>query len=139
MLEHAGRAALALGPEAFCLIRQLAHHGLALETRYQVTARDRGGRLLWTAEAKNRVVTAGLNKVLDSTFSAGSGGTPTWYVGLVGPSVTDGAITATTAALASASNPWVSSDAGRSIIVRGAGRPAPICSPPSRRSSRRAP
>src|SRR5262245_13857614 len=106
MLEHAGRAAMGLGPQAHALMKQLAHHGLALETRYDVTARDRDGKLLWTAQANNRVVTVGLNKVLDATFKTGLT-TPTWYVGLAGASITDGAITSGTASLASASNPFL--------------------------------
>lgn len=78
------------------------------------------GQLLFTERTHNRVVTVGLNILLDSTFKTGVT-TPTWFVGIVGPAITDGAITATAAVLTSASNPWTPGDAGRAIIVRGAG------------------
>lgn len=80
------------------------------------------GEKLWSDAALNRVVTVGLNKVLDSTFVTGSGGTPAWYVGICSPSASDGAMTASSAVLVCASStPFASGDAGRSIIVRGAG------------------
>ena len=50
------------------------------------------GRLLWATEFDNLVTTVGKNKLLDMGFVTGSGGTPTWYVGLKGsgaPSSTD--------------------------------------------------
>lgn len=94
--------------------------GLVVETRYVCDAFDRRGRHLWRAHAKNRVVTVGLNKLLDATFKTGLT-TPAWYLGLVGPSITDAAITSGLAALTSASNPWVAGDAGSAIVVQGAG------------------
>jgi hypothetical protein len=94
--------------------------GVGMETRYEVTARNKAGKTLWVAHAKNRVVTVGLNKVLDATFKTGLA-SPAWYVGLCGASITNGAISSGTAALSSVSNPFVAADAGRAIIVRGAG------------------
>jgi hypothetical protein len=42
----------------------------------------RDGLLIWTEGFNNRVVTEGLNKILDATFKTGFTA-PTWYVGLV--------------------------------------------------------
>lgn len=89
-------------------------------TRYQAVARDVNGKVLWTASAKNRIVTAGLNKFLDATLKTGLA-SPAWYLGLVGASISDAAITASGTGLTSASNPWAAADASRSLIVRGAG------------------
>jgi hypothetical protein len=66
------------------------------------------------------VTTAGLNKLLDATVKTGLT-SPAWYVGLIGAKVTDGAMTASSATLTSASNPFASGDVGLHIIVRGAG------------------
>ncbi len=101
-------------------VRNAIAAGVAMETRYDVTAHDRFGKFLFKAQAKNRVVTAGLNKLLDATFKTGLA-SPLWYVGLCGASITDGAITASAAILTSASAPFTSGDVGRAIIVRGAG------------------
>lgn len=94
--------------------------GVAAETVYHLEAHNAAGELLWTDTVKNRVVTAGLNKLLDATFKTGLT-TPAWYVGLVGAAITDGAITTGTATFTSASAPFTAADAGRAIIVRGAG------------------
>lgn len=90
-----------------------------METVYRVECRDAHGRLKWTEHAKNRVVTAGLNKLLDATFKTGLA-LPAWYIGLVGPAYTDGAMTSAAAYLTSASNGFTAAEAGRAIIVRGA-------------------
>src|SRR6185437_2647112 len=103
-----------------------AHDGtdlgkVLMETVYTVECRGPDGELKWSETAKNRVVTAGLNKLLDATFKTGLA-SPAWYVGICGASVTDGAITTGTANLACAtSTPFTAADAGRAIIVRGAG------------------
>lgn len=47
----------------------------------------RGGIVLWERDYFNLVTTAGLNKILDATFSTGLA-SPTWYVGLVAASPT---------------------------------------------------
>ena len=94
--------------------------GLAMETRYDVKAYDPGGNILWEETAFNRVVTAGLNKLLDATFKTGLT-TPAWYVGIVGPSITNASMTTGLATLGSTSAPWTAVDEGRAIIVRGAG------------------
>lgn len=91
------------------------------ETTYEVEARNAAGELLWIDKVHNRVVTQGLNLLLSNTLGAAGTATPTWFIGMVGPSITDAAITTGTAALTSASNPWTAADAGRAIIVRGAG------------------
>jgi hypothetical protein len=109
--------------EALALARvgAIGRHRLALETLYRARATDRYGHFLWEDAAVNRVVTVGLNIVLTSTFTAGVS-SPTWYVGICGASVSDGAMTATSATLVCAtSTPFVSADASRAIIVRGAG------------------
>lgn len=90
------------------------------ETTYLLEAHNAKGELLWTETVKNRVVTAGLNKLLDATFKTGLT-TPAWFIGLVGMAVTDGAITSGLAVLTSASTPFAAGDVGRPIIVRGAG------------------
>lgn len=122
---------------ALAVAASLASPALAMplkivaETRYDIVAyagdneenRARGikpGDVLFRDTCHNRVVTAGLNKLLDATFKTGLA-SPLWYVGVCSPSVTDGAITSGAAVLTSASNPFSSGDAGRSIIVRGAG------------------
>lgn len=87
---------------------------------YKVECFAKDGTLLWVREITNRVVTVGLNKLIDATFKTGLA-SPAWYVGLVGASISDGALTSGAAALTSASNQWVAADAGRAIIVRGAG------------------
>src|SRR5262249_6161738 len=96
--------------------------GLVVETKYRLECR-RGGALVWVARAGNRVVTAGLNKLLDATFKTGLG-PPAWYIGLVKASVSDVGTANGSGAIASASNPWTAADAGRAIIVRGAGAAA---------------
>ena len=54
---------------------------VAMETRYEAVCRDADGRIKWIATAKNLVVTAGLNKLLDACFKTGLA-TPLWYLGL---------------------------------------------------------
>ena len=54
---------------------------VAMETRYEAVCRDAAGRIKWTATAKNLVVTAGLNKLIDACFKTGLA-SPAWYLGL---------------------------------------------------------
>ena len=108
-------AALAAG-----LLGASTLQNIVMETRYNVTARNAAGEILWSETTHNRVVTAGLNKLLDATFKTGLA-SPAWYVGICGASITDGAITATDNTFTSAgSTPFTSADVGRAIIVRGA-------------------
>lgn len=101
-----------------------ANQAIGMETVYQVVCRDKDGNVRWEAEAKNRVVTAGLNKLLDATFKTGLA-SPAWFIGLCGASVTDGAMTSGSGALADVSStPYSALDVGRNIIVRGAGAPS---------------
>lgn len=117
--KQSGKAGAKLA--AMAGVAAAAFIGLAsVETHYRVECHNAAGELLWVEECHNRVVTAGLNKLLDATFKTGLT-TPAWYVGLVGVSITDAAITSGAAALTSASNPFAAGDAGRAIIVRGAG------------------
>ena len=44
---------------------------LAVGTRYRVECYDRSGSLKWSDHFYNRVVTAGLDKLLDATFKTG--------------------------------------------------------------------
>lgn len=85
--------------------------------------RNFGGELLWDEKTCNKVVVAGLNKLLDATFKTGLA-SPAWYVGLAGQSIADAAITAGLEALTSASNPWTAADAGSALLIAGAGAPA---------------
>ncbi|MCY2965065.1 MAG: hypothetical protein NT069_15760 [Planctomycetota bacterium] len=89
-------------------------------TRYTMRCFDSLGNLKWEDGFWNRVMTSGLNKLLDATLKTGLT-SPAWYVGLIGAIASDGAITSGAAVLTSASNPFTAADAGRSIIVRGAG------------------
>jgi hypothetical protein len=94
--------------------------GAFLEQKYRLECFGPDGKLKWASEFKNRVPTAGLNKYLDAALKTGLA-SPLWYVGLVGASITDGAITAAAAILTSASNPFTAADVGSPIIVKGAG------------------
>ena len=109
MLDSVGQAALTGG-----------RLSMLTETCYDVVARNRNGKILWEEQAHNRVVTAGLNNLLDAAIKTGVT-SPTWFVGLVGATITDGAITSGAAVLTSASALFLAADAGRAIIVRGAG------------------
>jgi hypothetical protein len=51
------------------------------KTIYKVECFGKDGKLKWTEEFENTVVTAGLNVLLDATFKTGIA-VPTWYVGL---------------------------------------------------------
>jgi hypothetical protein len=93
---------------------------VGMSTEYLVRAFNPAGELLWEEKCHNRVVTTGLNQLLDATIKTGVT-SPTWYVGICSALVTNGAITSGLAVLTSASNPFVAADAGRAIIVRGAG------------------
>ena len=96
-------------------------HGVGMETHYVVRGYcGKTGKLLWEEDAFNRVVTAGLNKLLDATFKTGLT-TPAWYIGICGASVLDAVTTNASTALTSATAGFASGDAGRNIIVRGAG------------------
>lgn len=94
--------------------------GVGMQTTYHFECFGPDGKLKWEGDMHNLVVTAGCNKLLDATFKTGLA-SPAWYVGLIKQQITDAAITSGAAALTSASNPWVSGDAGSDIIVRGAG------------------
>lgn len=115
---------IGLGPSLAALVLAAgltsAQATVGMESRYVVEARNAAGELLWIEECHNRVATVGLNKLLDATFKSGLT-SPAWYIGLVGPAITDAAITLGAAVLTSASNPFAAGDAGRPIIVRGAG------------------
>ena len=71
---------------------------------------------VWT----NKVVTAGLNKYLDATLKTGLA-SPAWYVGLIAPTQTDGAVTTGTTAFTSAAGAFTSNDTGSYILIKGAG------------------
>lgn len=93
--------------------------GVGMQTNYHFE-HYRDGKLLDEWDMHNLVVTAGCNKLLDATFKTGLT-TPAWYVGLISQHITDAAITSGAAVLTSASNPFVSTDVGSDVIVRGAG------------------
>lgn len=95
--------------------------GLLMSTTYEMECRDHEGRLRWKDRIKNRVVTAGLNKILDAAFKTGLA-SPAWYIGICSPSVTDGVMTASSPNLAcTTSTPFTAGDVGSPIIVKGAG------------------
>jgi len=54
--------------------------------RFIVTCRSPNGNLKWRAIAENLVFNAGLNHVLDQTFTGAASQVSTWYVGLIGSS-----------------------------------------------------
>lgn len=62
----------------------LGRHAVAAlaRSRYVVECFDKDGRLRWREEFDNLVTTAGLNALLDNTFTAAASGV-NWYVGLV--------------------------------------------------------
>lgn len=104
---------------ALALLGSTAIAGVAMETTYRVEARDAAGKLLWTETVKNRVTTAGLNKLLDATLKTGLT-TPAWYIGLCGPTATDG-VTNSDTSFSSATGTFAAGDVARTIILRGAG------------------
>lgn len=59
--------------------------GRILENFYFIECYDKDGNLKWTDEARNLVVTEGLNDSLDKHLK-GSSYTAAWYVGLTGAS-----------------------------------------------------
>jgi|SRR5882672_7803762 len=106
-----------------CIAQSAAGAGsrqqVAMETHYHVKAFDPDGNLKWEDDAYNRVVTVGLNKLLDATFKTGLA-TPAWYIGIVGPSITNVSVTSGSTVIGSVSAPWQAVDEGRAIILRGA-------------------
>ena len=56
--------------------------GAVARTTYEFRCYDRRGRLRWREVVPNRVMTSGLNKLLDATLKTGLA-SPAWYVGLV--------------------------------------------------------
>lgn len=92
---------------------------VAMETTYHCVSRNAVGEINWEETCTNRVVTAGLNKLLDATFKTGLT-TPLWYILLVAPSVSDGVMATASPNLSSASALFTAADVGRAIIVRGA-------------------
>ena len=54
---------------------------LIRSTRYDIEARNRDGKLMWSESIHNLVTTVGLNDSLDKHFK-GSAYTAAWYVGL---------------------------------------------------------
>jgi hypothetical protein len=117
---HIERASGNIDALAAGVLAEKARASFMMETLYQLEARDPAGNLLWTETAKNRVVTAGLNKLLDATFKTGLA-SPLWYIGICGPSVSDAVTTNSSTTLTSATAGFAGGDAGRNIIVRGAG------------------
>ena len=92
---------------------------VCLKQHYKVECFDKYGKFKWAEEFDNRVSTVGLNKYLDATLKTGLA-SPAWYVGLVGPTQTDGAMPGT-AVLTSALGAFTSADVGQPITVQGAG------------------
>jgi hypothetical protein len=93
---------------------------IKLRQHYKVECFDKYGKFKWAEEFDNRVSTVGLNKYLDATLKTGLA-SPAWYVGLVGATQTDGAITSGQAILTSAAGAFTSADVGQPITVQGAG------------------
>ena len=54
----------------------------AVRTHYHVVCRNRDGEIMWAEDVDNLVTTAGVNKLLDTTFKTGLT-TPAWYAGLI--------------------------------------------------------
>ena len=98
----------------------LEKFGVILKQHYKVECFDKYGKFRWVEEFDNRVSTVGLNKYLDATLKTGLAA-PAWYVGLVGPTQSDGAMTAASGILTSAAGAFSSADVGQPITVKGAG------------------
>lgn len=98
----------------------MINNKIFVSQKYRVECIGKDGELKWVEEFENRVPTVGLDKYLDATLKTGLAA-PLWYVGLIGSSIADAAITSGLSALTSASNPWIAADVGSDVIVRGAG------------------
>lgn len=86
MEMHAARVNMRFDPEV--LRRAAFEQDLQIEGFWEVTCRDKNGRIKWRDWIKNLVTNAGLNHLLDVALSGGTQDT-TWFVGL-----TDGTPTA---------------------------------------------
>lgn len=120
MQHEIGQAAADLQGSAAARRAAQGYAGAKMRTRFDVECVGPDGQVKWRQTCYNRVVTVGLNKLLDATFKTGLT-TPAWYVGICKPSILNGIISTGSNQLASTNAPWGSSDEGRAIIVRGAG------------------
>lgn len=74
----------------------------------------------WTDKFTNRVVTVGLNALLDNTFNAAAGAVD-WFVGLIGAGDGTVSITSGAAAVTGSGTSFTSADNGSDIVIVGAG------------------
>lgn len=74
--------------DAEALLRARALGGMGVDGKWDITCRDKHGRVKWRDTIENLITNAGLDHALDIVLSAGTQVT-TWYVGL-----TDGTPTA---------------------------------------------
>lgn len=119
-MHNIGEAGADMAANAAALRAAQGLAGARMRTRFDVECIGPDGKVKWKDTCYNRVVTTGLNKLLDATFKTGLT-TPAWYVGICKPSITNGIMSSGSAVLTSTLAPWSSTDEGRAIIVRGAG------------------
>lgn len=87
------------------------HTPIILTSRYMVQCFDRLGRLKWQEVFKNRVVTEGLNTVLNRSFDTVASDV-NWYIGLIGPSTGTVSITSAAAAVTGSGTSFANGTAG---------------------------
>ena len=99
---------------------QTVHQAARIRTRYALECLDASGRLKWTAEFFNLVVTEGLNLLLARSFDAVAANV-NWSVGLIGAGTGTVAITTGTNSITGTGTGFTAADVGSDIIIVGAG------------------
>lgn len=94
-----------------------------MRTRYTVECIAPDGSLRWAEQFENIVVTAGLNALLDNSFTAAAGSV-NWYVGLIGAHTGSVSITSGAAAITGSGTDFQATDVGSDITIVGAGASA---------------
>jgi hypothetical protein len=100
---------------------QMMEHRMYLEHNYHVEC-IRDGKVVWVENFKNRVTTVGLNQYLNATLgNVVAANNQIWYVGLVGPTQTDGKCNSASNFLTSVAGAFSASDVGQPVTIQGAG------------------
>lgn len=115
MLHHSPTI-LSGSPEMLALMAGRAK----VRVRYSVECVDRAGRKKWSDGFYNRVVTEGLNTLLNRSFDAVAADV-NWYVGLIGAGTGTVAVSASSSSVTGTSTAFANGDNGSDIIIVGAG------------------